>query len=91
MRRKSVWCAAVALLVAGAYALGQGRRDEPPAPYRAVLTIEAKPATGKLRDRFIEIPLLSEALNNLDAEGYDSLSVTPMSDDRYFVVARKRR
>ena len=88
MRRKAVLGAAAALLLGGAYALGQGR--EAPVPYRAVVTIELDVGTRRVKEKYFEIPVLTEALNTLHADGYDPHSITPWGEGRVIVVARKR-
>jgi hypothetical protein len=36
------------------------------------------------------MPELTEALNELEAEGYTAQSISPFTDNRFVVVARKR-
>jgi hypothetical protein len=89
MRKRILLGAAAALLAAGAFVAVQAR-DELPVPYRAVVTYELRIRKGKAKDKFLEVPLLTEALNNLAADGYDVDSITPWPDGRILVVGRKR-
>ena len=78
--------AAAAAAAAGGLA---PRRGELPAPYRAVVTMPLRMGKGKAKDKFLEMPLLTEALNNLAADGYAVESITPWSDGRVLVVGKR--
>ncbi|MHC4959433.1 MAG: hypothetical protein ACYTGN_13790 [Planctomycetota bacterium] len=82
---------AIAVLVAGAYAYGQGKAA-PAGKYRAVVTIQLLEGRGKTKDRFKELPHLTDALNNLAAQGYEPYMINPFDDGgarRVIVVGRR--
>jgi hypothetical protein len=82
--------AAAVSLLAGAFAYGQGRDRHSPEPYRAVVTVPVTMGTRTAKSKIHEMPELTEALNELEAEGYTAQSISPFTDNRFVVVARKR-
>ena len=85
---------AIALLVVAAYAFGQGRKGAPQRPYRAVITLDVVQGRGSTKDRFWELPQVTDALNNLDAQGYEPALIMPVrvrEATRMVIVTRRKR
>ena len=85
---------AVALLVVAAYAFGQGKKKAPAGPYRAVMTVGLMRGRGSTKDRFWELPYVTQALNNLHAQGYEPALIMPLRGQdatQMVIVTRQKR
>lgn len=87
--RTGIMVGVAALLAAATFVVAQGRGDKP-TPYRAVVTVGLRVGTRKAKDKFFEIPDLTEALNQLAADGYEVDSITPWPDGRVLLVGKSR-